>query len=132
MLLHFTGKDRQSRGGGVLIAVSSSVASCKLPSPLDVEAIAVKITLNKLQIIVCNCYIPPNSGDSYLDTLLTFLSNLISSHDRVIITGDFNLPDINWYFLTGHSSSSNSFCDFVFINNQSSLLIVLPMLGEMC
>ena len=71
------------------------MASCKLPSPLDVEAIAVKITLNKLQIVVYNCYIPTNSGDSYLDTLLTFLSNLISNHDRVIITGDFNLPDIN-------------------------------------
>ena len=74
-------KDGQSRGGGVLIAVSSSVASCKLPSPPDVEAIAVNITLNKLQIVVCNCHIPPNSGDSYLDTLLTFLSNLIYNHD---------------------------------------------------
>ena len=98
------------------------MASCKLPSPPDVETIAVKITLNKLQIVVCNCYIPPNSGDWYLDTLLTFLSNLISNHDRVIITGDFNLPDINWYFLTGQYSSSNSFCDFVFDNNLVQLV----------
>ena len=90
------------------------MASCKLPCPPDVEAIAVKIMLNQLKIVVCNCYIPPNSGDSYLDTLLTFLSNLISN-DRVIITVDFNLLDINWYFLTGHSSSSNSFCDLSLI-----------------
>ena len=88
--------------------------------PPDVEAIVVKITLNQLQIVVCNCYIPPNSGDLYLDTLLTFLSNLIS--DRVIIAGDFNFPDINWSFLTGYSSSSNSFCDFVFDNNLVQLV----------
>ena len=62
---------------------------------------------------------PPNSGASYLDTLLTFI---ISNHDRVIITGDFNLLDINWSFLTGHSSSSNSFSDFVFDNNLVQLV----------
>ena len=70
-------------------------------------------------ILVCNCYISPNSGDSNLDTLLTFL---ISNHDRVIITGDFNLPDIKWYFLTGNFSSSNSFCNFVFDNNLVQLV----------
>ena len=96
--------------------------SCKLPSPPDVEAIVVKITLNQLQIVVCNCYIPPNSGDFYLDTLLTFHSNLISNHDRVIITDDFNLLDIKWSFLTGHSYSSNSFCDFVFDNSLVQLV----------
>ena len=75
-----------------------------------------------MQIVVCNCYILPNSGDSYLDSLLTFVSNLISNHDRVIITGDFNLLDINWSCLTGHCSSSNSFCDFVFDNNLVQLV----------
>ena len=66
---------------------------------------------------MCNCYIPPNSGESYLNSLLIYLSDLHSRYDNVIFTGDFNLPDINWSSLSAHSSSSNAFCDFIFDNN---------------
>ena len=66
---------------------------------------------------MCNCYIPPNSGESYLNSLLIYFSDLLSRYDNVIFTGDFNLPDINWSSLSAHSSSSNAFCDFIFDNN---------------
>ena len=66
---------------------------------------------------VCNCYIPPNSSESYISALITFLTDLLSTHNDVIITGDFNFPDINWSCLTGHSRTSTLFCDFMFDNN---------------
>ena len=66
---------------------------------------------------MCNCYVPPNSGESYLYSLLIYFSDLHSRYDNVILTGDFNLPDINWSSLSAHSSSSNAFCDFIFDNN---------------
>ena len=91
-------KDMESRGGGVLIAVSNSVASSMLPSPPELEIITVKFRINQFEAV---CY----------------LSNLLSNHNRVIITGNFNLPDINWSSLSGHSYTSNTFCDFVYDNN---------------
>ena len=109
-------KDRESRGGGVLIAVSNSVASSMLPSPPELEIITVKFRINQFEAVICNCYIPPNTADTLFVTLLRYLSNLLSNHNRVIITGDFNLPDINWSSLSGHSYTSNTFCDFVYDN----------------
>ena len=66
---------------------------------------------------MCNCYVPPNSSESCLNSLLIYFSDLLSRYDNAIFTGDFNLPDINWSSLSAHSSSSNAFCDFIFDNN---------------
>ena len=93
------------------------VSSACLPSPVDLEVISVKISRNQSQLVMCNCYIPPNSGESYLNSLLIYFSDLLSRYDNVIFTGNFNLPDINWSSLSAHSSSSNAFCDFIFDNN---------------
>ena len=73
-------------------------------------------------IILCTVYIPPNSDSDYLNSLLFFLSNLIISHDHIILVGDFNLPDVDCDTLTGTFLSSKSFCDFVFQNNLSQLI----------
>ena len=72
--------------------------------------------------MLCTVYIPPNSDSDYLNSLLLYFSNLIISHDRIILVGDFNLPDVDWDTLTGTSLSSKSFCDFVFQNNLSQLI----------
>ena len=89
-------KDRPSRGGGVLIAVHVSIPSSLLSSPV---------------------YIPPNSCESYLLSLLNYLSDLLYSHSKCIIVGDFNFPDICWSTLSGTSSLSNYFCEFIFDYN---------------
>ena len=60
---------------------------------------------------------PPNSDSDYLNSLLLYLSNLIISHNHIILVGVFNLPDVDWDTLTGTSLSSKYFCDFVFQNN---------------
>ena len=106
-------KDRPSRGGGVLIAVKSSFHSSLIPSPSDVEVISVKLGSDQ-DFILCSVYVPPYSTDIYVSSLLSYLINLVSSFERCVIVGDFNFPDINWSSLTGSSSLSNSFCEFVF------------------
>ena len=110
-------KDRVSHGGGVLITVKNYLFSSCLPSPVDLEVISVQISRNQSQLVKCNCYVPPNSGESCLNSLLIYFSDLLSRYDNVIFTGDFNLPDIKWSSLSAHSSSSNAFCDFIFDNN---------------
>ena len=64
-------------------------------------------------IILCTVYIPPNSSDSF-DTLIPFLTDILSSNTPCFIVGDFNLPDICWSTLSGGSLLSSYFCDFVF------------------
>ena len=89
-LLH---KDRVSHGGGVLIAIKNYLSSSCLPSPVDLEVISIKIYRSQSQLVMCNCYIPPNSGKSYLNSLLIYCSDLLFRYDNVIFTDDFNLPD---------------------------------------
>ena len=105
--------DRQSRGGGVLIAVSDQIPCQKLTSPDNLEATCVRLNLPN-PITVCALYVPPNTTSTYYETLFTFLSNLSNASDKLIILGDFNFPDIDWDTMTGHSPISNQFCDIVF------------------
>ena len=72
---------------------------------------------SNLPLILCTVYVPPNPSDDYNISLLNYLTELCSSSANVIIAGDFNLPDINWFSLTGMSFFSKLFCEFVFDNN---------------
>ena len=105
--------DRRSRGGGVLVAVNDSIPSLFISSPADLEVIVVQIYFTN-PLNLCTVYVPPNSGVLYFNSLLSFLSDMLSSDVPCIIVGDFNLPNICWLTLTGDSPLSTSFCEFIF------------------
>ena len=107
------GKDRPSRGGGVLIAVRDFLPSSFISSPSDLEILSIKIG-QSYDLVFCCIYVPPESSLSYISSLVHFLTDLSSSFSKIIIVGDFNLPDIDWFTLMGTSISSNCFCNFVF------------------
>ena len=125
-------KDRSSRGGGVLVAVSDTIPASVVPSHSlhacpshkDLEILSIFVKFEKNQILLCCVYIPPNVNDIYLASNISCLSQTIHSHSNSsiissipsIIIGDFNLPDIQWDTLTASSSNSGSFWDFVFDN----------------
>ena len=50
----------------------------------------------------------------YVSSLVSYLSSLTSFFNKCTILGDFNLPDVDWYTLTGSSSSSSCVCNFIF------------------
>ena len=60
-------KDRPSRGGGVLIAVTSSYHSVALLSPSDLEVVTVKLGLDH-ELVICCVYV------SYMLCLCSTLS----------------------------------------------------------
>ena len=62
-------------------------------------------------------YVPPNATVEYHTELINYLATITSSSSPVLITGDFNMPDINWSTLTGCSLTSNNFCEFIFQSN---------------
>ena len=66
-------KDRGSRGGGVLIAVSDSVPSVLISSLEELEIISVSLNFLNRPTTLCTVYVPPNSGDDYLKNLLSYL-----------------------------------------------------------
>ena len=55
--------DRSFLGGGVMLAILSSIPAKQLTSPPDLEIITVKLEL-KIPIILCLLYIPPHSNPS--------------------------------------------------------------------
>ena len=109
-------KDRPSRGGGVLVAVSKSIYSSHISSPSNLEIVSVMLGQD-LEFILCSVYVPPNSSEAYLSSLLSYLTHLVTSYKRCIFVGDFNFPDIDWFSLTGCCPLSNSFCEFIFDSN---------------
>ena len=111
-------KDRISRGGGVLVAVDSSLSCHEVPSPPELEVVTVRIG----HILVCTVYIPPNTNINSCSNLLYYLSDLTSTSENIIIVGDFNAPDIEWSSLSGTQSQSNLICDFVFNSNLTQLV----------
>ena len=47
---------------------------------------------------------------------------LTANPTPLVIMGDFNLPDLNWSILSGHTDFSNHFCDLAFESNLSQLV----------
>ena len=99
-------RDRNARGGGVLLAVSNKLASKISYVSTSIELLSVEITLPSNQTIMfCCMYAPPSSERSYFQDLFHYLQH-ISNGARVILVGDMNLPDVNWEQMSASSSVS--------------------------
>ena len=105
-------RDRSSRGGGVLLCVNQSIPSNLILSHCNLELITVEIKSNKT-FLLCVMYVAPGASVDYVTCLCSYLEGLIQS-ERVLLVGDFNMPDVNWLTLCGNSGSSALFCDLVF------------------
>ena len=93
-------RDRNERGGGVLIAVHKSILASDEPS-LDTnsEIKWVKIHSNHAQPLFISCfYRPPSSDKTAIEELNKSVCRLTNSNKipNVLLTGDFNMPGIDW------------------------------------
>ncbi|KAL9900271.1 uncharacterized protein ACN427_007570 [Glossina fuscipes fuscipes] len=90
-------------GGGVLIAISTALPtySFEFPTTPDVEFIAIRVKLpNKHLYLTCS-YIPPNSDISVYKkqaALICEVAKQSKPTDIVLALGDFNLPQVNWFY----------------------------------
>ena len=89
------GRDRSDRGGGgVLIAIKTAffkaVKEFKPESEAELQQLEILFaeitTLIGQRILYCFCYRPSNN----------FLHEVCDQFDNMVISGDFNLPDILW------------------------------------
>ena len=65
-------KDRDSRGGGVLLAFKSFLTVMQLSSPNDLKIVSAEIDPN---LLVCLIYRPPNCSDQYNTSLMAYLTH---------------------------------------------------------
>ena len=86
-------RDRGTLGGGVACAVRSSLSPLRLPDPEGAEVILIRLQSAAVTIAVC-CR-PPDDDDA-LRALTDALAAVRPQDYRLIVTGDFNLPEITW------------------------------------
>lgn len=89
-------KDRGSRGGGVCIIYKSALNVFLMPEVAYIECLFCKAYSGGLRYIVGAMYRPPNSDASTMDVLKEYLCDHVKPDDRIILSGDFNLPDVDW------------------------------------
>ena len=107
--------DRDTRGGGVLIAVLNKIPSKQIVIDCELDIILVQLEILP-RILVCCVYNPPSSSDDHFNRLLDLIHSL-PVHGDVLILGDFNVPDVDWDTLSASTSRSSSLCDCIFENN---------------
>ena len=91
--------DREDGYGGVFIACHNTLICHEVSYSGNHDIVACKLKLlNNNSLLVCCVYRPPNRSTDQLEHICKSLEKIILStpHDGIWITGDLNLPDINW------------------------------------
>lgn len=99
-----------SRGGGVLIAIKSTIRHFRINSDSPFEALFVACESSHGLIILGVCYRPPKSDQSFNIIFNDTMDSLHKTYPRAkfIICGDFNYPTIDWSNLNSPNSSECS------------------------
>lgn len=91
--------NNERRGGGTLVAVSANITSEQLPlsGNDDLESICVKLTLNRLAIVIYCVYVKPNSPIEIFQSHVNQIDSITyGTNDLLLVVGDFNLPNVEW------------------------------------
>lgn len=110
-------KDRLLRkGGGVLVAVHSSIPSSlvSISGIFVTECLCVRLTFCGVNVFIICSYIPPNSDvEVYLEhaRIIGEVMELMSLRDIIFICGDFNIPDVSWHHCSERGFMVPSSCN---------------------
>lgn len=110
--------DRSSTGGGVALFINKAIAvlpvQCNKLCGIEILAVDIMdISNSKIRIILV--YFPPkfSNNSSVMAKLCNELFILASVDYQVLITGDFNLPKINWDTPNGITVADSFFVEFI-------------------
>ena len=88
---------RTRKGGGTALYVRNNIAFSHLPEleSSDFESSWVKVQIQKTCIIVCSCYLPPNTNMEKQDAFLEYMTDSIAATQKYnpdirILAGDVN------------------------------------------
>ena len=87
--------DINSKSGGILVYIKSSVPSRKLKCDVllkSIQAIPFELNLRKEKWLVISIYRPPSQdSEFFLNSLTIILDHFTKTYDNYLIMGDFNL-----------------------------------------
>lgn len=87
-------RDRASKGGGVAILVKHDIKASMLRQIQDHESVILKISFCSRSFTVLAVYRAPDSSPDFFRSLYDYMNTC--RHEKAILTGDFNLPGIDW------------------------------------
>ena len=131
-------KDRSSdHHGGVLIAAKDTLIGTHLDIQTNTEFAAASFTCQgHAPLIIRSIYRPPNSEQDYMEELCDKIRQLQTSNPRASlwISGDVNLPDIDWetHTIKGHNypiSINQCFLNTIY-DTGSDQIVRFPTRGE--
>lgn len=89
-------KDRQSRGGGIAILYKTCFKATPMPDVTGIESLWCRLWFNDFTLYVGAAYRPPNETADFFDILYKYMQSNVQPNDKIILAGDFNLPEITW------------------------------------
>ena len=108
---------KNARGGGVLLAVKSNL-QCKFVESFSLnncECLFLDILLDSSNYMRYGIiYRPPDTNYNDSLTLYNKIYSLVENVKHYTLLGDFNIPDIDWKYLTAHSNIGREFLTFCF------------------
>lgn len=114
-------RDRGSRGGGVAVVVKHGIEITVTEQIGEHESLILRVSFRGITFFLCAVYRPPDTSDDFLNKLYDHLLKL--SGRNLIVTGDFNLPSINWNSLQyGCSTSSDILVDIMYSLNLEQMV----------
>ena len=112
-------QDRSSdkRGGGVLLALCENIqySIMEINSESELEIVAVELDTQNTKFLLSVCYRPPNCNPKDWLSSFTYFLQISERYEKVLITGDFNFPDLTWDLLDDKNEcgvTSNYAIDF--------------------
>ena len=131
-------RDRETdHHGGVVIAVKDNLIGSNLSISTTTEFVAASIECpGNQQLIIAALYRPPNSDQQYMQELCEKIRHLHTQFPKATIwvSGDANLPDIDWETNSIHGSNYNHaisqlLLDIVY-DTGSEQIVKFPTRGE--
>lgn len=104
----------------MLIAVKKCISSFHITTSFNIEATFVCVTSSCTKTIIGVCYRPPNYTGMFCHELHSLLLEINERYLRshVLVYGDFNFPNIDWFSLTtSGSSEARDFLDLCLNHN---------------
>lgn len=117
-------KDRKTRGGGVALLIRHGIPYTAMPMASDIEAVWCKFYVKDEITYIGVVYRPPDAEVSFLEALYDYMLTHALRGKKIIVAGDFNLPEVKWDSLNLATKTGNVLADIMFTFNLTQVVTV--------